>query len=288
MAFAKSWRDFFVKRPCFVMFLAVALQVVVPALARIDGNLDYHQNSMFHIFGSSSICVAMDFPGWAQAATVCFFLGGCANCWALLQIFGRYNRYSNRSEEKKWSASLTVFAAFELMCFFSLFMVGLFNPVNGHDDVWVMFHALPYITLRLGYFLLFIWMNVWYPPKPEWRHVVKFRVCSILCAIVATGAQAYTILGYGVLVPNNADTIAKQAALAGEFLAERYPLLRVTEIAAVVLAVLTLLAHPLGPTGRPDMLPEASDVEGVPEASSRCPEEKAADGGALETMESEV
>ena len=34
------------------------------------------KNALSHVFGQSSLCVAMDFPGWSEAALIVFLLSG--------------------------------------------------------------------------------------------------------------------------------------------------------------------------------------------------------------------
>lgn len=45
------------------------------------------ENAISHLFGQTSICVAMDFPGWFEAAGVCFFIAGLFHAFALYQIY---------------------------------------------------------------------------------------------------------------------------------------------------------------------------------------------------------
>jgi len=62
--------------PFKVLGVNILIMLFVPALAKLAGNHDPDANAISHVFGQETICVAMDFPGWREAANVIFFLSG--------------------------------------------------------------------------------------------------------------------------------------------------------------------------------------------------------------------
>eukprot|EP00438_Fugacium_kawagutii_P005488 Skav209956 [mRNA] locus=scaffold2335:72694:89070:- [translate_table: standard] len=67
--------------------VSLMTMMIVPVLAKIAGNNDPDENAVSHVFGQGSVCVAMDFPGWFEAATVVFFLAGISSGYAVYTIY---------------------------------------------------------------------------------------------------------------------------------------------------------------------------------------------------------
>eukprot|EP00434_Breviolum_minutum_P021152 symbB.v1.2.018664.t1/scaffold1499.1/size115214/6 len=75
--------------PFKVLGVNILVMLFVPALAKLAGNHDPDANAISHVFGQETICVAMDFPGWREPATVIFFLSGAAGI-GRMEIEGRW------------------------------------------------------------------------------------------------------------------------------------------------------------------------------------------------------
>lgn len=249
------------EKPLFVMSMSVIMKLAVPVMARFAGNIDAQENSVTHIFGQGYICVAMDFLGWMEAASIMFFLTGLLDCWAVVDTLRRY-RESNGSKDvrKGWNPQCTVFAALLMACFQGFFLVSIWNPTKDHNSPNVFMHALPYVMLRVGYFSLVLFLMLCFPPGKDSRHSMKFGVLSIVSLVTLLVAQVYVFWAFAVLVSNDASSLHEQALIAKDMPGWRFPFLRMFEMAAVIFLVIVLLVHPLGCVCH---VPERSDTEQV-------------------------
>merc|ERR1719232_799277 len=90
--------DFVRGHPTLIVALAAILRLVVPAIAKLAGNVDPNENAISHVYGQQTICVAMDFPGWWEAASASFFVAGLMDAFAFIQFY-RIVRLPSGEEE---------------------------------------------------------------------------------------------------------------------------------------------------------------------------------------------
>lgn len=142
-------------RPFTVLGVNIVVVLIVPGIARLAGNNDPDENAISHVFGQASICVAMDFPGWFEAATTIFFFSGLSSGYAVYEIY--------RHCKEMWGGKqlpLGIFMGAVILLMNLFWMVGLFNPVTDHSYGRVLAHTLPYLGLQLAYFALMVFVLI--------------------------------------------------------------------------------------------------------------------------------
>lgn len=142
-------------RPFTVLGVNIIVVLIVPAIARLAGNSDPDENAISHVFGQASICVAMDFPGWVEAATTIFFFSGLSSGYAVYTIYLHC--------KEMWGGKqvpLSIFMGTVILLMNLFWMVGLFNPVTDHSYGRVLAHTLPYLGLQLAFFALMVFVLI--------------------------------------------------------------------------------------------------------------------------------
>mmetsp|Transcript_42856 Transcript_42856/g.100097 ORF Transcript_42856/g.100097 Transcript_42856/m.100097 type:complete len:113 (+) Transcript_42856:57-395(+) len=96
--------QFLLEKPLFQMGCGILLGLIVPVVARLAGNNDPNENQISHVFGQESICVAMDFPGWVEVATVMFFFAGLLHSYAMIKVYQHCKSEwkAERSKDASW------------------------------------------------------------------------------------------------------------------------------------------------------------------------------------------
>ena len=159
------------EKPLFQMGCGILLGLIVPVVARLAGNNDPNENQISHVFGQESICVAMDFPGWVEVATVMFFFAGLLHSYAMIKVY-QHCKSEWKAESSK--RCLLAFVAFEILCVNCFWMVGLFSPVLDHSVGQVFAHTIPFIVFQFFFFFWVIFLMAFVPPKD----VSKIRAVS--------------------------------------------------------------------------------------------------------------
>lgn len=255
-----STRVWIGERPLFAMVVSVLLKTVVPILARVAGHNDLSRNSMSHVMGQDSVCVAMDFPGWMEAATTMFFVTGLVDCWVVLSTMQHYHDKRGR---KTWSPLLVVFVACLVICLQGVFLIGVWNPTQDHHSVTVFKHAMPYALMRLGLVCFFLFLLVALRPGRDWKHFMKFHVLGILVMLTVTMAVAHTFWAFSILLSSDANTLDEQAAIAEDMPNKRYALFKIVELASIVFLIMGLLFHPLGWPGSVECVSKDNGIPGT-------------------------
>ncbi|CAK9036364.1 unnamed protein product, partial [Durusdinium trenchii] len=165
-------------KPLKLMGGSLLLKLVVPIIAHLAGNVDPNENAISHAFGQSSLCVAMDFPGWYEAALVVFLVAGLMDEYALFAVWWHF--------KEEWKASrgkvlgLHVLMVFLALCFGCFFMVSFWNPAASHDSNTVVAHTIPYLGLQLGYFTLALFVCLALPIEASTCQKVSLYVSLFL------------------------------------------------------------------------------------------------------------
>ncbi|CAE7608643.1 DnaJ-1 [Symbiodinium sp. CCMP2456] len=136
------------EKPLTLMGCSIILSLVVPIVARLAGNNDPDENSISHVFGQGSICVAMDFPGWVEAATVMFFITGLMHGYAIYKVYRHCQSEWQGKFSKRFLQAVAAFVILTTNCFW---LVGVFSPVLSHRVDTVFAHSIPYVGLQIGF-----------------------------------------------------------------------------------------------------------------------------------------
>ena len=171
--------QYVLEKPLFLMGCNILLGLVVPIAARLAGNNDPYDNQISHVFGQGSICVAMDFPGWMEAATTMFFFTGLLHSYGMIKIYQHCKREWEGENSKKF---LLAFVAFEIFCVNCFWLVGLFSPVLDHSIDTVYAHSIPYVALQMCFFFWVIFLIAFVRPTGvgkiravSWQHGCTLR-----------------------------------------------------------------------------------------------------------------
>ena len=118
---------------------------------------DPEKNSLSHVFGQSSICVAMDFPGWAEAGFVTFMLSGFLDTYVVFVVFRHVKtRWQEAGATNCAMNALVVLAVWLSLCFNSFFCVFFSNPVTHHRAEIIVLHTVPYLAVQVGFTCLIL------------------------------------------------------------------------------------------------------------------------------------
>ena len=181
---------FLLEKPLFQMGCGILLGLTVPVVARLAGNNDPNENQISHVFGQDSICVAMDFPGWVEVATIMFFFAGLLHSYAMIKVYQHCKSEWKAESSKRW---LLAFVAFEILCVNCFWMVGLFSPVLDHSVGQVFAHTIPFIVFQFFFFFWVIFLMAFVPPKD----VSKIRAVSWYC--ISLGYVVLQLLQLGMI-----------------------------------------------------------------------------------------
>ena len=179
--------QFLLEKPLFLMGCNIVVALIVPITARLAGNADPDENQISHVFGQGSICVAMDFPGWAEAATTMFFITGLLHSYAMIKV---YHHCKSEWEGKNSKRCLTAFVAFQILLVNCFWLVGMFNPVLDHSVATVFAHTIPYVGLQVCFFFWVIFLLAFVRPTgvsrvqkvswhPGWSSGAACCFCSL-------------------------------------------------------------------------------------------------------------
>lgn len=242
---AKAWME---RQPLLVMAAVLPLNLVVPLIAKIAGNDDPMKNSISHVFGQQSICVAMDFPGWMEAATVVFFLTGLTITWAVMQVY-LYMRQRKTAQGEDVSPAMLAVVGFQIVTCNCLWMLGLFNPTKKVDSTTVILHTVPYL---LQFYSRPVWLAflAWHLPLFDTSRRFRVMWCfasSFVCVLCIYSSS--TIIWS--FVEMHTHGISDPTSQPHEWPTERMPTIAVTltEYLALPTFVTALLLHPLGVRG---------------------------------------
>ncbi|CAE7445481.1 DnaJ-1 [Symbiodinium pilosum] len=136
--------------------------------ARLAGNNDPNENQISHVFGQGSICVAMDFPGWMEIATIMFFITGLLHSYAMIKV---YQHCKSEWEGKNSKRCLAAFVAFQILLVNCFWLVGIFNPVVDHSVDTVFAHSIPYVGLQVCFFFWVIFLLAFVHPTGVGRYL---------------------------------------------------------------------------------------------------------------------
>jgi len=145
-------------RPALVVAASQALRLVVPLVARLAGNVDPDENAISHVFGQQTICVAMDFPGWWEAACTSFLVAGLMDAFAFAQLYRivLQLRYGEDDVPKLRRGLLATFCM--LMALMSSLIYLMDNPVATPTSNSALWHSVPYVMLQIQrtFFIIFL------------------------------------------------------------------------------------------------------------------------------------
>ena len=150
-----------VEKPLTLMACNIILSLIVPIAARLAGNNDPEENAISHVFGQGSICVAMDFPGWMEAATTMFFFSGLLHGYAIVKV---YQHCKNEWQGRCSKICLVAFTAFMILCVNCFWLVGIFSPVLDHSIDTVFAHSIPYVALQISFWCWAIFLMAFVRP----------------------------------------------------------------------------------------------------------------------------
>jgi hypothetical protein len=242
---AKAWME---RRPLLVMAAVLPLNLVVPLIAKIAGNEDPMKNSISHVFGQQSICVAMDFPGWMEAATVVFFLTGLTITWAVMQVY-RYIRQRKTAQGEDASPAMLAVVGFQIVTCNCLWMLGLFNPTRKTDSTTVILHTVPYL---LQFYSRPVWLAflAWHLPLFDTSRRFRVMWCCASTFVFALCIYSSSTIIWS-FVEMHTHNISDPMSQPHEWPTERMPTIAVTltEYLALPTFVTALFLHPLGILG---------------------------------------
>eukprot|EP00490_Sorites_sp_Unknown_P010523 CAMPEP_0114668698 /NCGR_PEP_ID=MMETSP0191-20121206/36730_1 /TAXON_ID=126664 /ORGANISM="Sorites sp." /LENGTH=254 /DNA_ID=CAMNT_0001922425 /DNA_START=54 /DNA_END=818 /DNA_ORIENTATION=+ len=181
-------------RPFLVLGVNIVLMLIVPVLARLAGNNDPDANAISHVFGQASICVAMDFPGWFEAAGTIFFFTGIVSGYAVYKVYAHCKELWGGKQ-----IGLTIFMGIVIVMMNLFWMVGLFNPVLNHSYGTVLAHTLPYLGMQLAFYSLIIFEVIMLPPvcgkcrKVTWYILVSL---GLLGQTLVMSIIVYTLIDF--------------------------------------------------------------------------------------------
>lgn len=235
-------------KPLKLMGGSLLLKLVVPIIAHLAGNVDPNENAISHAFGQSSLCVAMDFPGWYEAALVVFLVAGLMDEYALFAVWWHF--------KEEWKASrgkvlgLHVLMVFLALCFGCFFMVSFWNPAASHDSNTVVAHTIPYLGLQLGYFTLALFVCLALPIEASTCQKVSLYVSLFLYLLLQVANLVVILWTFAEL--------SEQGQVNGSYKGPkaRVSFLRSFEPLTILGVFVVLVLHPL--TLAKAVLPEES------------------------------
>mmetsp|Transcript_121527 Transcript_121527/g.170985 ORF Transcript_121527/g.170985 Transcript_121527/m.170985 type:complete len:264 (-) Transcript_121527:165-956(-) len=237
--------------PLKVLGVNILIMLFVPALAKLAGNHDPDANAISHVFGQETICVAMDFPGWREAANVIFFLSGISGGYAVYTIYLHCKTVWGGKQFGLFIYTLWVIILMNL-----LWMVGLFDVVTYHNFGTVLAHTLPYVGIQVAFlsFIGFILLCLRPTDCGKCQQVFWYitTVGYLLLQLFLLGVVIYTFIDYSQS-PNRSET--------GEnhyrgIMNRHSQFFSILEPASLAFRWFSLMLHPLKldtkPTGEPD------------------------------------
>lgn len=250
---------FFLSRPFLIMALAIPMRQIVPAVARSVGNEDPDMHSMSHLLGQESVCSAMDFKGWMEAAGAAFIVAG------LLDMLGLYQTHrtciGDPAEGKplKRCTDLTVFLCLEAFLVASAMLVTAATLISHIDESYnVLVHSIPYVVHQVSRWLFDVFLLVRLPPADVSRTLMFTWYCLTVFSV------SWYFLGVSRIVATYIEMEAKGMDMGMEmdmgmghggahrrlqeqhvFPMERLDALKLNEFALGVAHWVVLLLHPL-------------------------------------------
>ncbi|CAE7192006.1 unnamed protein product [Symbiodinium natans] len=219
------------------------------------GNNDPQENALSHVFGQQSVCVAMDFPGWSQAALAAFLLSGFIDGWVVIQVYRHcVSTWSEAGASKASCRMLAGFFTFVVLCLNSFWLVYFWNPVDNHSPATVVAHTIPYLCLQVGYFLFVAFLLAALRPTSVGTcRKVSWYVLLSIYFLLKVANICVTLWTFSELLEEGVQ-LGGQSSHKGPKV--RFAATRVLEPGAILALALLLLLHPFQPSGPSPVTPE--------------------------------
>lgn len=249
--------DFVRGRPALVVAVSQVLRLVVPFVAKLAGNVDPDENAISHVFGQQTICVAMDFPGWWEAACTSFLVAGLMDAFAFAQLYRIVLRlrYGEDDVPKMRRGLLATFCMLMALMSNSFSLIYLMdNPVATPTANSALWHSVPYVMLQIQrtFFIMFLLAclrsnDAIASVKVAWHAAAVITVASYVMAVIGIALTFAEMSENGMVKHLREEDF--------DYPYERYKFLGVNEYIFTFGNLLTMLLHPLGLRGGPAEAP---------------------------------
>lgn len=223
-------------RPLALAYMGNVVAMIVPLLARAVGNYDLTENSIVHVFGQATLCAAMDYPGWLEAAAFGFFVAG------LMWSVGAYQVISFVKKTSPRHKFLNALLAFMVLASMSFLSVGFSNPTSDPDDVSVAIqHSVPYVVLQVAGVVWRVFLIVYFQPA---RVLFGVKLLWNVCAVLHAVCLAFQVIIFVISLHEMNTLGEKLTETEHEFPYDRLSFMQWMEYPFVVSGLLVAFAHP--------------------------------------------
>jgi len=253
--------EFLKGRPMLILVLAAIFKLVVPGIAKVAGNRDPDENAISHVFGQQTICVAMDFPGWFEAAGTCFFVAGLMEAYALFRVY-RISLLQCGPNEATQLRKCLLAAFFALMAvlsngFSTIVLFG--SPVATPTASTVLWHTVPYVLLQIERILFMLFLLAYMRSNDS---VACVKVAWHVTTILAVASFIVAVLGIAwTLAEMSASRVLHLLEESFDSPFKRHAFFGINEYIFTLCSLAAMLLHPLGLRGGLHCPAEADPTE---------------------------
>lgn len=257
-------RSFVTGHPFLILAFSAISRLVVPLIAKLAGNRDPDENAISHVFGQQTICVAMDFPGWFEAAGAVFIVAGLMDAFAFYQFYRiGWKMYGIEDVPELRKRLFAMFCT--LMAIMSNLVPVMFfvdNPVATPTANSVLLHTVPYVTLQIQrvFFNMFLLAYA-----RSYDANVCVQVAWHTAAILCIASYVVSVIGIIWTFSEMSDS-GVEHLLEEDFESpfERHTFFGTNEYMFTACNLLAMLLHPLGLRSGLAKTPEECETSAPP------------------------